>query len=159
PGITIVLAASITSAPGALMFGRTAEIFVPSIRTSASSKSPTARSRLSTQPPLMRMARPAAGAPAGAVCPAARPGEVAASIGAAAAPAAPVHRNARRDSFVPQATQPQEPSAENAEPCRYVIASSPVLAVLPDMLSLRPPAIQQDRMGYLPTGAAHPKKS
>ncbi len=46
--------ASITCAFGALMFGRTAEIFLPSISTSACSKSPTARSSDSTQPPLMQ---------------------------------------------------------------------------------------------------------
>ena len=44
PGMTIAFEASITSAFGALMFGRTAEIFLPSISTSACSKSPIARS-------------------------------------------------------------------------------------------------------------------
>src|SRR5262249_41820712 len=52
PGSTIVLAASITAA-SALMSGRTAAIRSPSIRTSAGSKSPTLRSRLSTTPPLI----------------------------------------------------------------------------------------------------------
>ena len=51
--------ASITCAFGALMFGFTAEIFLPSISTSACSKSPTARSSESTQPPLIRIGRPA----------------------------------------------------------------------------------------------------
>ena len=63
PGITIMREASITSALGALMLGRTAEILPPSISTSACSKSPTARSSVSTQPPLIRIARPGVVAP------------------------------------------------------------------------------------------------
>src|SRR5262245_52049279 len=96
PGITIVLEASITSALGALMFGRTAETLPPSTKTSAASKSPTARSRLSTQPPLIRIGRPAAGVVIGA-CACAVPITLAAIAGAAAAPTAVVHRNWRRD--------------------------------------------------------------
>ena len=62
PASRSVFEASITSALGALMFGRTAEILLPSISTSACSKSPTARSSESTQPPLIRIGRPGAGA-------------------------------------------------------------------------------------------------
>src|SRR5215510_10871022 len=52
PGSTIMSLASITVAC-ALMSGRTAVILLPSISTSAVSKSPTPRSKLSTTPPLM----------------------------------------------------------------------------------------------------------
>src|SRR5262249_52881260 len=64
-GATIMREASITSALGALILGRTAEILPPSISTSACSKSPTVWSRVSTQPPLIRIARPGAVAPLG----------------------------------------------------------------------------------------------
>ena len=56
PGITIRSVASITAA-AALRFGPTAAIFLPSISTSAFSKSPTAESILSTMP-FSRMRRP-----------------------------------------------------------------------------------------------------
>ena len=78
PGITIEFEASITWALGAPMFGFTAEILLPSISTSAFSKSPTALSSDSTQPPLSRIGRLAI-------------------AGAAAVAAAVVHRNCRRD--------------------------------------------------------------
>jgi hypothetical protein len=61
PGITTHFDASITCAFGALMFGFTAEIFLPSTSTSAFSKSPMALSSESTQPPLIRIGRPACG--------------------------------------------------------------------------------------------------
>src|SRR5687767_14553913 len=96
PGITIVLEPSITSALGALMFGRIAEILVPSISTSACSKSPTARSTESTQPPLIRIDRP--GCARGAVCAPALV-TLAASAGAAVTAAAAVQRNCRRDGL------------------------------------------------------------
>src|SRR5438128_1956375 len=105
PGITIDLEASITWALGALMFGFTAEIFLPSISTSACSKSPTARSSDSTQPPLSRIDRPGAPATLGAACASPAPITLAASAGAATAPAAVVQRNCRRDS-PPQQVQP-----------------------------------------------------
>src|SRR5215510_1698950 len=95
PGITIDFEASITSALGALMFARTAEILPPSTSTSACSKSPTALSRLSTQPPLIRIGRPGAGAAAGC-CALAVPTTLKAVE--AAAVAALVQRNCRRDS-------------------------------------------------------------
>src|SRR6476619_1069923 len=85
--------ASITCAFGALMFGRTAEIFLPSISTSAFSKSPTARSSDSTQPPLMRIGRAACALGAAS----ADPITPDANAGAAATPAAVVQRNCRRD--------------------------------------------------------------
>jgi hypothetical protein len=91
------LPASITWAFGALMFGYTAVIFLPSIRTSAFSKSPTALSSERTQPPLIRIGRPdwllawARGAASAA------PITPEANAGAAATPAAVVQRNWRRD--------------------------------------------------------------
>src|SRR3954452_1349907 len=54
PGSTIIRDASIAVA-SALISGRTAMIFLSSIRTSAFSKSPTAGSKLSTTPPLSRV--------------------------------------------------------------------------------------------------------
>jgi len=60
--------ASITSAFGASMFGRTAEMRLPSISTSACSKSPTARSSDSTQPPLSRIGRPGVMPPGCCAC-------------------------------------------------------------------------------------------
>ena len=93
PGITIEFDASITWALAALMFGFTAEILLPSISTSACSKSPTDLSSESTQPPLSRIGRPAG---LGAAC--ASPALIAlASAGAVAVTAAVVHRNCRRD--------------------------------------------------------------
>src|SRR5262245_35630479 len=105
PGATIMREASITSALGALILGRTAEILPPSTSTSACSKSPTARSRVSTQPPLIRIGRPAAGAPP---CAPAGPATVATIAEAAAAPAAVVQRNWRRDSDALHAPQEQD---------------------------------------------------
>src|SRR5215475_5893054 len=96
PGITIDFEASITSALGALMFARTAEILPPSTSTSACSKSPTALSRLSTQPPLIRIGRPGAGAAAG--CWALAVPTTLNAFEAATAVAALVQRNCRRDS-------------------------------------------------------------
>src|SRR5262245_58996084 len=98
PGITMAFEASITSALGAAMFGRTAEIFWPSTSTSACSKSPIARSSESTQPPLIRIGLPAAGGGVGCWA-AAGPITLAAIVGAATAPAAVVHRNWRRDKL------------------------------------------------------------
>src|ERR1041385_7516406 len=99
--MTTHLLASITWAFGALMFGFTAVIFLPSTRTSACSKSPTERSSDSTQPPLIRIGRPAwlltcarRAASAGPITPEA-------STGAAATPAAVVQRNCRRDRPLP----------------------------------------------------------
>jgi hypothetical protein len=86
-------AASMISALGAVILGRTAEIVLPSISTSAVSKSPMARSSVSTQPPLMRIGRP--GATVG--CWARAAPEDAAIVpaveAAAIAPAVPVQRN------------------------------------------------------------------
>ena len=97
PGITIMRAASMTSALGALMFGRTAEILPPSTSTSACSKSPTARSSVSTHPPLIRMARPGVVTAPGC-CARAVPTIALATVEAAAALAAVVQRNWRRDT-------------------------------------------------------------
>ena len=94
----MVFAASITSTLGALMFGCTAEILLPSISTSACSKSPTARSSESTQPPLIRIGRPGAAAPDGACCAFAGAITLAAIAGAATAPIAVVQRNCLRDT-------------------------------------------------------------
>src|SRR5262249_38440695 len=107
PGATIMREASITSALGALIFGRTAEILPPSISTSACSKSPIVRSRVSTQPPLIRIGRPAAGAPPGCCAPAG-PATVAAIAAAAAAPAAGGERSLGRDSGALHAPQEQD---------------------------------------------------
>src|SRR5919198_344379 len=96
----------VTPLSSALILGRTAEILPPSISTSACSKSPTARSRVSTQPPLIRIGRPAAGAPPGCCAPAG-PATVATIAEAAAAPAAVVQRNWRRDSDALHAPQEQ----------------------------------------------------
>ena len=91
--MTMRFEASITWAFGALMFGFTAEIFLPSISTSACSKSPTALSSESTQPPLSRIGRPACARGAASAAPITPE----ASAGAAATPAAVVQRNCRRD--------------------------------------------------------------
>src|SRR5262249_7409623 len=107
PGATIMREASIPSALGALRLGRTAETLPPSTSTSACSKSPTARSRLSPQPPLIRIARPGAVAPLGCCAPAG-PATVATTAEAAAAPAAVVQRNWRRDSDALHAPQEQD---------------------------------------------------
>src|SRR5262245_43036387 len=93
PGITIDFDASITWALAALMFGFTAEILLPSTSTSACSKSPTALSSESTQPPLSRIGRPAAGLGAACASPAAP-----AIAGTVTTAAAVVQRNWRRDS-------------------------------------------------------------
>src|SRR5262245_6561134 len=97
PGITIMREASMTSALGALMLACTAEILPPSISTSACSKSPTARSRVSTQPPLIRIARPEAVAPL-ACCARTGPPLAPITLEAATAVAAVVQRNWRRES-------------------------------------------------------------
>ena len=94
PGITMHLPASITCAFGALMFGFTAVIFLPSTSTSACSKSPTALSSESTQPPLIRIGRPACAARGAASAVA---DHACGERGAAATPAAVVQRNCRRD--------------------------------------------------------------
>jgi hypothetical protein len=98
PGITTHLLASITCAFGALMFGFTAEIFLPSMRMSACSKSPAVLSSVRTQPPLIRIGRPAW--PPSALrrdAASASPITLVASTGATATPAAVVQRNCRRD--------------------------------------------------------------
>ena len=92
--MTMRFDASITWAFGALMFGFTAVIFLPSTSTSAFSKSPTALSSERTQPPLIRIGRPAC---VGLVAACASPPAAAATSGAAATPAAVVQRNCRRD--------------------------------------------------------------
>src|SRR5262245_35346740 len=97
PGATIMREASITSALGALILGRTAEILPPSTSTSACSKSPRARSRVSTHPPLSRIARPGAVAPP-ACCARAGPPLAPITLEAATAVAAVVQRNWRRES-------------------------------------------------------------
>src|SRR4029079_18976718 len=79
PGSTIMRDASITVA-SALISGRTATIFLSSIRTSAFSKSPTAGSKLSTTPPLSRVRAGPRWANAGRTMPATA---IAASVAAA----------------------------------------------------------------------------
>src|SRR4051812_12776993 len=79
PGSTIMRDASIAVA-SALISGRTATIFLSSIRTSAFSKSPTAGSKLSTTPPLSRVRTGPRWANAGGAIPATA---VAASVAAA----------------------------------------------------------------------------
>src|SRR5262245_50690564 len=118
PGITIMREASITSALGALMLARTAEILPPSISTSACSKSPTARSRVSTQPPLIRIARPEAVAPLGC-CARTGPPVAAITVEAATAVAAVVQRNWRRDSAGDElhALQKQDELAADVRTC------------------------------------------
>src|SRR5476649_2616628 len=86
--MTMHLDASITCAFGALMFGFTANIFLPSINTSACSKSPMALSSDSTQPPLISIGRPGTGAASALGAP----------ITLAAATPAVVQINCRRDS-------------------------------------------------------------
>src|SRR5438309_2106725 len=65
PGMTIRSVASIAAADAALRFGPTAAIFLPSISTSAFSKSPTLGSMLSTMPPFSRTRRPLLPLPGG----------------------------------------------------------------------------------------------
>src|SRR5262245_45529277 len=119
PGATIMRAASMTSALGALILGRTAEILPPSISTSACSKSPTARSRVSTQPPLIRIARPGAVAPPGCWALA-----VPTTVEAATAVAAVVQRNWRRESAGCELHAPQEQSEPPTVLRRCVMVSS-----------------------------------
>src|SRR5258708_4688491 len=91
--MTMHLLALIIWAFGALMFGFTAVIFLPSTRTSACSKSPTALSSDRTKPPLSRMGRPASARGAASAAPITPE----ASAGTAATPAAVLQRNCRRD--------------------------------------------------------------
>src|SRR5262249_41675229 len=129
PGATIMREASITSALGALILGRTAEILPPSISTSACSKSPTVWSRGSTQPPLIRIARPAAVAPLGC-CARTGPPVVAITLEAATAVAAVVPRNWRRDSAGDElhALQKQDELAADLRTC--VMETSRVFVVV-----------------------------
>src|SRR5215510_11272397 len=149
PGMTIMREASMTSALGALIFGRTAEILPPSISTSACSKSPTARSRLSTQPPLIRIGRPAATAPPGC-CALAGPATVATIAEAAAAPAAVVQRNWRRDSGALHA--PQEHDELPAK--LRVMGSSRMLLLWGDASSLRAALPEMDARRAAPSRVA-----
>src|SRR5262245_35459554 len=119
PGATIMRDASMTSALGALILGRTAEILPPSMSTSACSKSPTARSRVSTQPPLIRIARPGAVAPPGCWALAVRT-----TVEAATAVAAVVQRNWRRDSAGGELQAPHEQSEPPTELRRCIMVSS-----------------------------------
>src|SRR5262245_36247653 len=160
PGITIDFEASITSALGALMLGRTAEILLPSTSTSAASKSPTARSRLSTQPPLIRIGRPGAGAP-GACCACAAPITLAAIAGAAAAPAAVVQRNRRRDiaDDARGVQQGHEKPASAPAWRRCVMGILPRLVILSGMLRRFRHGCQQDGAGKIAAWvAAHSRK-
>src|SRR5262249_41557654 len=135
---------SITSALGALMLARTAEILPPSISTSACSKSPTARSRVSTQPPLIRIARPEAVAPLGC-CAWAVPPTVAATPETAATLAAAVQRNSRRDNTGREWHAPQAQSEDLAESCRFIMESSQMHAVVVSgMLALSRARCQRD---------------
>src|SRR5262245_34523960 len=99
--------ASMTSALGALMLARTAEILPPSTSTSACSKSPTARSSVRTQPPLIRIGRPAPAAPLGCCARAVSP-LAPITVEAATAVAAVLQRNWRRDSAELHALQKQD---------------------------------------------------
>src|SRR6267378_65130 len=111
PGMTIVPEQSTISASPAETVGATSAILLPSIRTSAFSKSPTRGSRLSTTPPRSRMrrlrpspTRPCRSAGVAERSPPAWPALVvsdglpqpAAGIVAAASPAAPALMNSRR---------------------------------------------------------------
>jgi len=129
PGITIMRAASITSALGALMFGRTAAMVLPSIKMSAASKSPSARSRVRTQPPLIRIARPGAAPPAGC-CALAVPMADAVTAAAATAPAVPVQRNSRRDSADDGAQAPHTHVLPEPALRRSVMISSRVFLLM-----------------------------
>ena len=149
PASRSCVAASITWAFGALMFGRTAEIFPPSTSTSACSKSPTARSSVSTQPPLIRMARPGVVAPPGC-CARAVPTIAPATVEAAAALAAVVQRNWRRDTAGDGAHELQAQKA--------MVSSRVLVVVIVDAtpVARTPPARRlsaQARRGSLPTGA------
>ena len=81
------------SAAGAVILGRTAEIVLPSISTSAVSKSPIARSSVSTQPPLMRIGRLGATLSCWARAAPEDAAMAPAAEAAAIAPAVPVQRN------------------------------------------------------------------
>src|SRR5262245_20945988 len=129
PGATIMREASITSALGALILGRTAEILPPSISTSACSKSPTVRSRVSTQPPLIRIARPEAVAPLGC-CARTGPPVVPITVEAATAVAAVVQRNWRRDSAGDELHAPQKQDELAADLCTCVMETSRVFVVV-----------------------------
>src|SRR5215470_15504284 len=128
PGITIMRPASITSALGAAMFGRTAEILPFSTSTSACSKSPTARSRLSTQPPLIRTARPAAAGCCARAVPIAAP----TTLEAATAVAALVQRKSRRESAGDGLHALQEQDVMESSRCLLLCANATaVRAALP----------------------------
>src|SRR5499433_3341370 len=125
PGATIMREASITSALGALILGRTAEILPPSTSTSACSKSPTARSRVSTHPPLIRIARPGPVAPPGCWALA-----VPTTVEAATAVAAVVQRNWRRDSAGDELQAPQKQDELVADLRTCVMETSRVFVVV-----------------------------
>src|SRR5262245_39262239 len=130
PGATIMREASITSALGALILGRTAEILPPSTSTSACSKSPTARSRVSTQPPLIRIARPEEAVASLGCCARTGPPVAAITLEAATAVAAVVQRNWRRDSAADElhALQKQDELAADLRTC--VMETSHVFVVV-----------------------------
>jgi hypothetical protein len=135
PGITIMRAASMISALGAVILGRTAEIVLPSISTSAVSKSPIARSSVSMQPPLMRTGRAGAAPEDTARAPAAE--------AAAIAPAVPVQRNWHRDiaddgsqAIQRQEKLPAEPALRKSvmETSRKVFLDAADVMTLPDVI-------------------------
>src|SRR5215472_10989678 len=105
--MTIVREASMMSASGVLILACTAEILLPRISTSACSKSPNARSRVSTQPPLIRIGRPTAVAPLGCCAEAVFP-LAPITVAAVAAVAAAQQRNWRRDGAELYALQKQD---------------------------------------------------
>src|SRR5215813_8043962 len=149
PGATIMREASITSALGALILGRTAEILPPSTSTSACSKSPTARSKVSTQPPLIRIARP------GAVAPGCWALAVPTTVAAATAVAAVVQRNWRRDSAGDELHAPQEQNEPPTVLRRCVMVSSRTSAVVrSDAIPVRRTLLARRRRAATPAWVA-----
>src|SRR6516164_548297 len=155
PGATIMREASITSALGALILGRTAEILPPSISTSACSKSPIVRSRVSTQPPLIRIARP------GAVAPGCWALAVPTTVAAATAVAAVVQRNWRRDSAGDELHAPQEQNEPPTVLRRCVMVSSRTSVVVrSDAIPVRRRLLARRRRAAAPAWvAAHAGKA
>src|SRR5262249_15678756 len=123
PGITIMREASITSALGALMLARTADILPLSTGTSARSKSPTVRSRVSPQQPLIRIARPEAVALLGC-CARTGPPAVPIMVEATTAVAAVVQRNWRRDSAGDELHALQKKDERAAGPRKCALGNS-----------------------------------
>src|SRR5687767_11256896 len=115
PGMTMVPRQSTTSASPAVRFGPTAAIVLPSIRTSACSKSPTFGSRLRTTPPRSKTRRRPSGTSSCAATPSEDdPARWAGPQETPASPAAAAERKVRRDVCVAMGAY----RTPNRQPCQ-----------------------------------------